>query len=251
LILQLVIGFEPMRSHRSVARLDARRQVDRDAGRLPALLTAAVERQTHSVGVRHAAVERLADRGLEFGGAIAVEEPQQGGGDGPIVAALGSTTRQSLARRSCAGEPVGAAMTAGGTFLRDQGLDVRALLDLIAPVITAGMAGEDLGAVDNTYLARIGQHGKHASHLGMRYRVVIEIESDIRRFADLDGDALDQRIGVVRGNSAGSALRARAEWSSCSPQCLGHGSTAGGGAGSRCGRSAGSESRTSGNAQAG
>ena len=164
-----------------------------------ALLAAALERYTHRVGMRHAALERLADRGIELCGPIALEQPKQGGGDrSEIVAALGGAQQQSLARRRDLGETVGAAITAGGTLVRDQSLDMRAILDLGALVVAAGMAGKDLGAVDDAHLVRIGEHGERASDLGVGHRVIVEIEPNIGRLADLDGDTLDQRIGVVR-----------------------------------------------------
>jgi hypothetical protein len=55
------------------------RQLDADRWRLMALLAAMFERQTDGIGMGHAARERLGDGGLEVGGAIAVEEPQQRG----------------------------------------------------------------------------------------------------------------------------------------------------------------------------
>jgi hypothetical protein len=133
-----------MRCNGSVARLDVRRQVEGDGRRLLALLAVVIECQAHRVGVRHAALQRLTDRGLEFGGAIAVEQAQQGRGDGAeIVAAGGGAQQQGLARRCRLGEPVGAAMTACGPLVCDEGLDMGGILDLIALVVASAMAGED------------------------------------------------------------------------------------------------------------
>ena len=78
-----------MRCDEGVARLDVRRQVEGDGRGLLALLAVVIECQTHRVGVRHAALQRLADRGIEFGGAIAVEQAQQGRGDGAEIVAAG------------------------------------------------------------------------------------------------------------------------------------------------------------------
>src|SRR6516162_8823417 len=64
LVLELVIGFEAVRMHRSVAGLDMGRQVDGDGRRLVALLAAVFERQAYGVGVRHAAVARTAGPAL-------------------------------------------------------------------------------------------------------------------------------------------------------------------------------------------
>src|SRR5580693_4476881 len=53
LILELIVGFEPMRRHGGVAGFDMGRQIDGDGRRRLALLAAALECQTHGVGVRH------------------------------------------------------------------------------------------------------------------------------------------------------------------------------------------------------
>jgi hypothetical protein len=67
-----------MRCDEGIAGLDVRRQVEGDWRGLLALLAVVIECQTHRVGVRHAALQRLADCGLEIGGAVAVEQAQQG-----------------------------------------------------------------------------------------------------------------------------------------------------------------------------
>ena len=89
-------------------------------------------------------------------------------------------------------------MTARGALVRDEGLQMGGILDLGSLVVTAAMAGEDLGAVDDAHLIGIGEHGEQALHLGMGDRVIVEIEADIGCLAGLDGDALQQRIGIVR-----------------------------------------------------
>src|SRR6266853_1629793 len=81
LLLELVIGFEPVRRDVGIARLDMGGEIDGDGGPFLALLAALFERQTHRVGMRHAARERLADGGLQLRGAITIEQPQQRGRD--------------------------------------------------------------------------------------------------------------------------------------------------------------------------
>jgi hypothetical protein len=44
---------------------------------------------------------------------------------------------------------------------------------------------------------RVGEHRQHATNIRMGYRIVIQIEADIGRFADADGNALEQRRRVV------------------------------------------------------
>ena len=65
------------------------------------------------VGVGDAALQRLADGRLELGGAVGVEQAQQGGDDGAdIVAAHGGVGEQALAAGCGPDQPVLAA--AGG-----------------------------------------------------------------------------------------------------------------------------------------
>ena|SRR6516164_10448202 len=120
-----------MRPDGGVAGLDVCRQIDGDGWRQLALFAAILERQTHGVGMRDATRERLADGGLELGGPIAVQQPQQRGGDGAeIVAALAGALEQGDARRRRPCEPVSATMTARGTFACDEGRKMRGILDL-------------------------------------------------------------------------------------------------------------------------
>ncbi len=120
-----------MRAHRRIAGLHRGGQFDDDRRRLAARLAPALQGQTHGIGVRHVARERLADRRPQIGGAVAVEQPGQADGDGAqFGAALGGAQPQVAAGRRRLDEPVGGAMLAGGAFGGDQGRDVLGLLDL-------------------------------------------------------------------------------------------------------------------------
>jgi hypothetical protein len=83
-------------------------------------LALAIEREAHGVGVRHVALQRLADGGLQGGGAMAVEQLQQRRGDAAERrAAFGGAAQQVLAGGSGLGETVGGPVLAGGTLLGD------------------------------------------------------------------------------------------------------------------------------------
>ena len=60
------------------------------------------------------------------------------------------------------------------------------------------MAGEDVRAVGDAHLMRVSEHGQNAPDMRVRDRIVVEVEADIRRLADRDRDALEQRRRVVR-----------------------------------------------------
>jgi hypothetical protein len=67
----------------------------------------------------------------------------------------------------------------------------------LAPRSAARMAGEHRAAVNDAHLMRVGEHRQHATNIRMGYRIVIQIEADIGRFADANGNALEQRRRVV------------------------------------------------------
>ena len=122
---------------------------------------------------------------LQIGGAVAIEQPHQGGGDGTeIGAALGGAHQQALAGRSRLGEAIGGAMLASGALMLDQRLDMGGILDLRSLVVAAPVAGEHLGAVDDAHLMRIGENGQHAPNVGVRHRIIVQVEADIGRLAD-------------------------------------------------------------------
>ena len=72
-----------------------------------------------------------------------------------------------------------------------------ASLDLRAAVVAARMAGEHLRAIDDAHLVRVGEHRQRAANVRVRDGVVVQVEADIRRLADLDRDALEQRRRIV------------------------------------------------------
>src|SRR4051794_33849514 len=86
-VLELIVGVQGMRAHRRIAVLGAGRQRGGDRRRLATGLTPALEGEANGIGVRHAAVERLADGDLQFGSAVALKEAGQADGDGAEIAA--------------------------------------------------------------------------------------------------------------------------------------------------------------------
>src|ERR1700722_2094127 len=192
-LLQLVIGFECVWLHRRVTCLHMGGQHDGDLWRVTALFAPAFESESHGVRMRHIALQRLEDGELQIGGAGAIEQPHQRGGDGAeIGAAFGSADEQGLAGGSHLCEAVRSAVLASGALLLDQLLDVGGDLDLRALVVAALVAGEHLGTVDDAHLVWIGENGQCASHMIMGNRVIVQVEADIGRLADRDGDALEQ-----------------------------------------------------------
>src|SRR4051794_4484873 len=196
-VLELVIESKRVRLHRRVAGLHVGGQLDGDRRGLTTLLAPAFECEADGIGMRYVTLECLTDGGLQLGSAVAVQQPCQPVGDGTEVgAALGGPHEQVLAGRSDLGEAVGGAVLPRGALVRDQGLEVAVLLDLRALVVAATIAGEHMEAVDDAHLMDAGQHRQRPSDMGMRYGVVVEVEADIGRLADLDRDALTRAPSV-------------------------------------------------------
>src|SRR5215472_4304300 len=105
---------------------------------------------------------------------------------------------QGLAGGSSLCETVIGAVLAGGPLVVDQPLDVGGIFDLRPLVVAAPMAGEDVCAVGDAHLMRIGEHGQNAPDMGVRNRIIVEVEADIGRLADRHRDALQQRRRVAR-----------------------------------------------------
>ena len=143
-----------MRFDDGVARLQVGRQRQGDWRCLLAVMAAAFERQAHGVGMRHIAVESVADGGLELAAPYG-RAGGSGGGDGAeVVAALGGADQQGLAGRRRLGQAIAGAVRRAAAFVRDQRLKMRGILDLLAFAVAARMGGEDVLAIDDAQPAR-------------------------------------------------------------------------------------------------
>src|ERR1700733_15428015 len=74
--LELIIEFEPGRSDGNVASLDMVGQIGGDGRQLLALMAPPLEGEADGAWVRHVAIERLDDGGLQLGGAVAMMDPR-------------------------------------------------------------------------------------------------------------------------------------------------------------------------------
>ena len=71
----MVVEFEPGRSDGNIARLDMVGQIGGDGRQLLAFMAPPLEGEADGARVRHVAIERLEDGGLQLGGAVAIQEP--------------------------------------------------------------------------------------------------------------------------------------------------------------------------------
>jgi len=55
------------------------------------------------------------------------------------------------------------------------------------------MAGQQVPAIDDAHLLRIGEHRQDPPHLRVGNGIIVQVEPDIGRLADADLDPLEQR----------------------------------------------------------
>ena len=148
--------------------------------------------------MRHATLQRLADGGLQRPRAVAIQQARQRRGGRPqALAPLGGALQERPAGGRGLGQPVAGAVRPGGALVCDQGINVDGLLDLLTAVPAARVAGQFLRAVQEANPVFVGQHAQGPAHMGVRHRVVVQIEARIRCLANGDRHALFQRIVVL------------------------------------------------------
>ena len=100
-----------MRSHWRIARLNMRRQHERNGRDIAVLFARAFEGEAHRVGVRHVAHQGLENGVLQCSGTVTFKQAQQTNGDGAeIGATLGGSHEQGLAGRGGLSQTIGSAM---------------------------------------------------------------------------------------------------------------------------------------------
>lgn len=142
-------------------------------------------------------MQSFLDGGLQFLRAVQVKQFQHRVCDRTdIGATLGGPDHQRLAGRHGARQAVEAAMLARLALDCDESLEVLRVLDLLVTIIAATVTGDHLCAVEDADQAEIGAHAERAPDMSMRYRVIVEVEAHIGRFADPGGDLLLDGVRV-------------------------------------------------------
>jgi len=132
-----------MWAHGCIAVTDMRGQNDGHR-RLTAVAHAlAFEGPAHGAVVRHIVQHGVEDGILQCRGAVAVEQVDQGGGDGAEIGAVfGGAVQQDLAGRGGVRQAVIGAVLVGGVLGIDQCLHMGGVFDLLTAVVTAPVAGD-------------------------------------------------------------------------------------------------------------
>ena len=183
-ILQLVIGLEGMRPHGHVARTHMGWQRHVDRRDLLAVFAAALQRQAHGIWMWHIAIERRHDGRLQLGSPVAPQQTHQGGRNGAEIGTpLSGPNQQFLAGWSRVGEMIGGALAVCFALLIDESPDMGGILDPLALVVTARMAGQYLLSIDDADPVGISQHGQRSPHVAVWHRVIVLVEADVTRSA--------------------------------------------------------------------
>ena len=120
-----------------------------------------------------------------------------GGDAGQRGAAFGGLAQQRLAGRHGLGQAVDAAVCAGSALGRDQVGEMGRVFDLPALVEGPRMRGDDSLAVEDTDLRERGGDLQRAAYVGVRHRVVVQVEAHVGGLADADLDPLIGRVRIV------------------------------------------------------
>ena len=97
-------------------------------------------------------------------------------------------------------------MRPGGALVFDQRFDVDGSLDLLTSIPAAHVVRQLLCAVQDANPVFVGQHAQGAAHMGVRHRVVVQIEADVGRLARRHGPAFRQLVLALGQRHQGGLL---------------------------------------------
>ena len=148
--------------------------------------------------MRHVACQRLGNSGLHWLGAIAIQQLGQPGRDRPQVVAASSGALEQFSHRGHGlRESVGGAVLARCALVVHQILNVIWQLDLRATVVASRVVGQHRGTRQDAHAISIGDHREGAPDMGVRNRIVIQVEARIGRLAHLHVQTFAHRILVL------------------------------------------------------
>jgi len=184
---ELIVEVECVRAddHRAQARVCGYLGRER---RGTALLGATpFEQLPHAGRVNDLAGVGLGERGIECGGAVLIERTAELIGNVPeVLPSLRAAENEVVCMRRCVVQAVHAAVFVGFAFLGHELRDVVGILDALVSTPHARVRGDDGEAVDDPHAIGGGDDRERAAHMGMRHRVIVEVEAHVGRLADVD-----------------------------------------------------------------
>ena len=185
-----------MRANDHVAQAWVLRHLGAQRNRAARLGPALLEQLAHAGRVDDAAGVGVGERHVELGGAVLTQQATQLKRDAAeVLPAIGAAHQEAAALRRRVLQAVGAAVLTRRALLGDEGDDVSGVLDTFVAAPAARVRGDDGRSVDDPHGVGVGEDHELTAHVGVRHRVVVAVEADIRRLADVDGRLLIAREG--------------------------------------------------------
>jgi len=157
-----------MCAHQRVSSGDMLGKHERHRRRSAGRLACAFQRQAHGVGVRHAALQRVHDGGLQRSGAVAIEQAgQHRRGRTQDLSTLGGEPQKLRAGGCRLRQAVACTVRPGSALELDQGFDMNGLLDLLTSIPAANVAHQLLRAVEDANPVFVGQYGQGSANVGV------------------------------------------------------------------------------------
>jgi hypothetical protein len=148
--------------------------------------------------VRGVVLEGLGNGFLECYRSEAIKERDETAGEATQVAtAAGDFREEVLAFWDGVVEAINAPVLCGLSFVIDERLDVRWVLDLLAAIEASWMGSDCVVAIEDSDGREACHHDEGFADVGVGHRVVVEVEADVGVFPDLDLDSLVGGEGIV------------------------------------------------------
>ena len=196
--VEAVVVGEVVGAHGQGAQPGVVGQGKRERRRLVGFLSLLVDEVAHPPEVRGVGLKRGGDGAFEGEGSVGVEQLDESAGeDAEVVVAFGGGGEQGFRRRGGVMEAVGGAVCTGESFLALKCLDVSGVFDLLSTVERARMGSEHDAGVEDAHGLEGGRDDEGASHVAVRNRIIVCIESRVGGLSHLDFDALFAGEGIV------------------------------------------------------
>jgi hypothetical protein len=185
---EVVVRVEAVRLDDEVANARIVREGDLhdrlDAARAATL----IEDVSDGLGAEGSASVRVADRAIERGSTVEIEQTKKAGGCSTEMAAVESDlAEEGLGRRADGEESVSTAMLAPLSLLGGERREMSLVLELLSGVVRARMARDLVGAVENADDRLGGDDRERPPNMRVRDRIVVAIEAHVGRLAGGDG----------------------------------------------------------------
>ena len=146
-----------------------------------------IDEVTHRAEMGSVLSQRSGDRRFERAGAMAFEQSQEAARE---YAQMRAPSRGAQEQRLGAGrgvmQPILRPLCPTSSLVRNQSIEMIGHLDLLSAIEAARVTREQCLVVEDAHGLKGREHGERAPHMGMRNAVIVQVESRVRRLADID-----------------------------------------------------------------